>query len=136
MTVVELGKRVKRRDPRSLEQATDAGRFFNRMVHRIERDLGGRRQVSRVEGELIRAFCGAAMQAQYVNRQVMLGENSEIDLSGYATLMSTMLRVGLRLGLGRRARDVTSTEPCDVTPPVSGEEDRLVAAYQNLSMMD
>jgi hypothetical protein len=111
MTVVDLnGKRVKkRRDPRSLEQATGAARFFQKMVREIENDLGGRRQLSRIEGELIQAFCGAATQVQYLNRQVMLGEGSEIDLSGYATLASTMLRIGARLGFQRRARDVTPT---------------------------
>jgi hypothetical protein len=111
MTVVDLnGKRVKkRRDPRSLDQATSAARFFTKMVREIENDLGGRRQLSRIEGELIRAFCGAATQVQYLNRQVMLGEGSEIDLSGYATLASTMLRIGARLGFQRRARDVTPT---------------------------
>ena len=104
------GKRVKkRRDPRSLEQATGAARFFEKMVREIESDLGGRRQLSRIEGELIRAFCGAATQVQYLNHQVMLGEGSEIDLGGYATLASTMLRIGSRLGLQRRARDVTPT---------------------------
>jgi hypothetical protein len=108
MTVVDLNrKRVKRRDPRSLEQATGAARFFQKMVREIENDLGGRRQLSRIEGELIQAFCGAATQVQYLNRQVMLGEGSEIDLGGYATLASTMLRIGARLGLQRRARDVT-----------------------------
>jgi hypothetical protein len=82
MTVVDLnGKRLKkRRDPRSLEQATGAARFFGKMVREIENDLGGRRQLSRIEGELIRAFCGAATQVQYLNHQVMLGEGSEIDL--------------------------------------------------------
>lgn len=111
MTVVDLnGKRVKkRRDPRSLEQATGAARFFGKMVREIENDLGGRRQLSRIEGELIQAFCGAATQVQYLNRQVMLGEGGEIDLSGYATLASTMLRIGARLGFGRRARDCTPT---------------------------
>jgi hypothetical protein len=79
------------------------------MVREIESDLGGRRQLSRIEGELIQAFCGAATQVQYLNRQVMLGDGSEIDLSGYATLASTMLRIGARLGFQRRARDVTPT---------------------------
>jgi hypothetical protein len=110
MTVVDLNrKRVKRRDPRSLEQATGAARFFQKMVREIENDLGGRRQLSRIEGELIQAFCGAATQVQYLNRQVMLGEGTEIDLSGYATLASTMLRIGARLGFQRRLKDMTPT---------------------------
>jgi hypothetical protein len=41
--------------------------------------------------------------------QVALGESSDIDLAGYATIASTMLRIGSRLGLARRPRDVTLT---------------------------
>jgi hypothetical protein len=111
MAVVDL-KRAKRakRTPRNLvplDKATGAARFFDRMVREIENDLGGRRQLSRIESELIRAFAGAATTLQYVNVQVALGEGSEIDLAGYATIASTMLRIGSRLGLARRPRDVT-----------------------------
>lgn len=113
MKVVDLKgtKRLKRapRDLVSLEKATGAARFFERMVREIETDLGGRRQLSRIEGELIRAFAGAATTLQYLNVQVALGEGSEIDLAGYATMASTMLRIGSRLGLARRPREVTLT---------------------------
>ena len=44
--------------------------------------------------------------------QVALGETSAIDLSGYATIASTMLRIGSRLGLQRRPKDVTP-DPLD-----------------------
>jgi hypothetical protein len=113
MTVVDL-KRAKRgkrmpRDILPLDQATGAARFFARMVREIEQDLGGRRHLSRIEGELVRAFAGAATALQYLNAQVALGETSEIDLPGYATIASTMLRIGSRLGLARRPRDVTLT---------------------------
>jgi hypothetical protein len=111
VTVVDL-KRAKRsrrrpRDILPLDQATGAARFFARMVREIEQDLGGRRQLTRIQGELIRAFAGAATTLQYLNVQVALGETSEIDLSGYATIASTMLRIGSRLGLHRVPRDVT-----------------------------
>jgi hypothetical protein len=110
MTIVELKTKKIRRDPRALplDQATGAGRFLNKMVRDIEVDLGGRRQLSRIEGELIRAFAGAATHVQYLNHQIALGEGSEIDLGGYATLASTMLRIGSRLGLSRRAKNVTT----------------------------
>jgi hypothetical protein len=59
MTVVDLkvpkpAKRSRRGLP--LEQATGAARFFEKTVREIETDLGGRRQLSRIESELIRAF--------------------------------------------------------------------------------
>ena len=60
--------------------------------------------------ELIKAFCGAATTLQYLNVQVALGETGEIDLSGYATIASTMLRIGSRLGLSRRAKPVVDLD--------------------------
>ena len=107
VTVIDLKpkhKRASRTLP--LQQATDAGRFFDRMVRDIQVDLGGRRQLTRIELELIKAFAGAATTLQYLNVQVALGETGEIDLSGYATIASTMLRIGSRLGLSRRAKQV------------------------------
>ena len=112
MTVVDLNrtKRVHKRAPRDLvpiDKTGGAARFFDRMVRQIEVDLGGRRHLTRIEGELVRAFAGAATTLQYLNHQVLLGETGEIDLSGYATIASTMLRIGSRLGLQRRSVDVT-----------------------------
>jgi hypothetical protein len=93
----------------SIEKNSGAARFFDKMIREIEQDLGGRRHLTRIEGELIRAFCGAATALRYLNHQVLLGEVGEIDLSGYATIASTILRIGSKLGLQRRARDVTPT---------------------------
>jgi hypothetical protein len=110
MTVIDLKpkrKRASRALP--LEQATDSARFFGRMVRAIESDLGGRRGLSRIQTELVHAFCGAATAVNYLNRQVILGEGSEIDFSGFAVLASTMLRIGSKLGLRRIPRDVTPT---------------------------
>lgn len=112
MTVVDLNrtKRTHKRAPRDLvpvDKTSGAARFFDRMVRQIELDLGGRRHLTRIEGELVRAFAGAATTLQYLNHQVLLGETGEIDLSGYATIASTMLRIGARLGLQRRSVDVT-----------------------------
>jgi hypothetical protein len=74
----------------------------------IAADLGGRRNLSRVETELISAFAGAATTLQYLTSKVMLGDDiGKLDLSAYATLASTMLRIGSRLGLSRRQCDIT-----------------------------
>jgi hypothetical protein len=93
----------------ALDKSSGAGRFFTAMIREIECDLGGRRELSRMESELVRAFAGAATTLQYLNVQVALGESSEIDLGNYATLASTMLRIGSRLGFRHRTRDVTPT---------------------------
>ena len=69
------------RDLVPLDRTSGAARFFDRMVREIEVDLGAgrRRNLSRIETELIRAFAGAATQLQYLNHQILLGEGSEID---------------------------------------------------------
>ena len=84
MTVIDLKpkrKRASRALP--LEQATDSARFYGRMVRAIESDLGGRRQMTRIETELVYAFCGAATAVNYLNRQIILGEGSEVDLEWF-----------------------------------------------------
>jgi hypothetical protein len=40
---------------------------------------------------------------------VLLGDVADVPISDYSNLASTMLRIGSRLGLRRRARDVTVT---------------------------
>ena len=96
------------RDLVPLDLTSGAGRFFAKMVREIEVDLGAgsRRNLSRIESELIRAFAGAATQLQYLNHQILLGEGSEIDLVGFSQLASTMLRIGSRLGTTRRTKSV------------------------------
>ena len=109
MAVVDLKvpKRARRGLP--LEQATDAAKFYNRVVRDIVADLGGRRELTRIEGELIGAFAGGATVLRYLNRQVALGEIAEVNLSDFATISSTLLRIGCRLGLSRRQLDVTQS---------------------------
>ena len=111
MTVVDLKrtKKLKRAHLVTLAKDTGAGRFFSKMVRDIQSDLAGRRNLTRIENELIGAFCGAATHLQYLNHQIMLGESREMDLAGYSQLASTMLRIGSRLGFARRAKDVTPT---------------------------
>ena len=116
MTVVDLKVKRARRNTQTLPLAqataapTDAARFYQKMVRDIEVDLGGRRYLTRIEDELISAFAGSATILRYLNVQVALGETAELDLSGYATIASTMLRIGSRLGLSRRAKPVVDLD--------------------------
>jgi hypothetical protein len=104
MTVVDIKTKRKRslRSPPLGPATSDAGRYLERVCHDIEVDLGGRRELTRIEIELIRGFAGAATVLKYLNVQVALGETGELDLAGYATVASTMLRLGAKLGLSRR----------------------------------
>jgi len=122
--VVKLKKY--KRAPRNLveiDKASGAARFFDKMVRDIEADYGGRREISRIASELIGAFAGSATALRYMNAQIMLGESiSELDLGAYATLASTMLRIGSRLGLRRIPRDVTNQTLAEILRQGADEE--------------
>ena len=77
------------------------------MLRDVEADLGSRRFLSRIECELIRAFCGSATLLQCQNVAIALGDTSEVNVSEYAQLVSAMIRVSMHLGLTRKTRDVT-----------------------------
>lgn len=96
-----------RRDLVRLGEMTGPSRFFAKMIADIVKDLGGARELSRIEAELVRSFAGCATLMQVRNVDIALGETSEIDVSEYAALASTMLRLSSRLGLRQRPRDVT-----------------------------
>jgi hypothetical protein len=89
-----------------IEKTSGPGKFFTRMVRDIETDLGGRHELARIESELIQAFSGSATALRYLTHQILLGEISELNLASYAQLGSTMLRIGSKLGIRRRARTV------------------------------
>ena len=90
-----------------LDGRTSAAKAFDKLVADIEADLGGRDQLSTIERALVEAFAGAAVTLQHLNTRLALGQ--EIDLGQYAQTVSAMVRVASRLGLRRRARDLTPT---------------------------
>jgi hypothetical protein len=90
-----------------LDGRTSAAKAFDKLVAAIEADLGGRDQLSTIQLALIEAFAGAAVTLQHLNTRLALGQ--EIDLGQYAQVVSAMVRVASRLGLQRRARDLTPT---------------------------
>jgi hypothetical protein len=95
MAVIDLHqrKRKRQRSPRDLvaiDKTSGAGRFYFKMQHEIQKDLGGSERLSRIELELINAFCGASTQLRYLNHQILFGEGSEIDLAGFSQLASTI----------------------------------------------
>jgi hypothetical protein len=114
---VAVSKPIRRRSKRAtrpqlltrdqLDGRTNAAKVFDRLVADIESDLGGSDRLSTIERSLIEGFAGAAVTLQHLNTQLALGQ--EIDLSQHAQAVSAMVRVASRLGLQRRARDVTPT---------------------------
>ena len=94
-----------------LDGRTNAAKVFDRLVVDIEADLGGHDQLSTIERALVEAFAGACVTLHNLNTQLALGQT--IDLGQHAQAVSAMVRVASRLGLQRRARDVTDIDPLD-----------------------
>jgi hypothetical protein len=90
----------------SIDGRTNASKVFERLAADIYADLGGRDALSAIELALVEAFCGAACMLDNLNTRLLLGE--QIDLGQHAQAVSAMVRVASRLGLQRRARDVSS----------------------------
>jgi hypothetical protein len=90
-----------------LDGRTTAAKVFDRLVADIESDLGGHDQLSTIERALVEAFAGAAVTLHHLNTKLALGE--QIDLSEHASAVSAMVRVASRLGLARRAKDISPT---------------------------
>jgi hypothetical protein len=87
-----------------LDGRTNVAKAFNKLVTDIYSDLGGRSHLSAIELALVEAFAGATVALDAFNAKLLLGE--QIDLSQYMQASSTMVRIGSRLGLQRRSREV------------------------------
>ncbi len=90
-----------------LDGRTNAAKLFDRLVADIEADLGGRDQLSTIERALVEGFAGAALTLHHLNTMLALGK--DIDLGQHAQAVSAMVRVASRLGVSRRAKDVTTS---------------------------
>jgi hypothetical protein len=88
-----------------LDGRTAAAKLFDRLVADVLVDLGGGDNVSTIERRLVEAFVGSSVLNDQMNLRVLLGE--PVNLSEYAQTVSAMVRVASRLGLQRRAKDIT-----------------------------
>ena len=113
---VIVGKRSNgngKRKPRLLTRAaldgrTNAAKAFDKLAADIYADMGGRDRLSAIELELVEAFCGSATALRNLNARLILGQ--KIDLGEHAQVVGTMVKVGSRLGLQRRQREVQSLD--------------------------
>jgi hypothetical protein len=94
---------------KELDQRTNAAREFSRLVSAIEQDCGGRSELSNVELSLIQAFAGASVALQALNIRLIRDGEQGIDLGLLALLGGALCRIGSRIGLQRRQRDVSPT---------------------------
>jgi hypothetical protein len=68
-------------------------------------DQGGAEHLSETQLQLIRRFSAASMLAEQMEARLARGE--QINIQEYSVLVSTIVRVAQRIGIGRRAKNVT-----------------------------
>ena len=84
-------------------------RRFKDITSGILADQGGADQCSESRLQLVRRFAAAAVLAEQMESRLANGE--QIDIQEHALLCSTLTRLAQRIGIERRARDVTLPDP-------------------------
>jgi hypothetical protein len=81
-----------------------ARRFFD-ICQSLIQDAAGVDRCSEAKLQLIRRFAAAAVMAE--NLEAKLARGEEIDIQEHATLSSTLVRLGARIGINRVAKNIT-----------------------------
>jgi hypothetical protein len=84
---------------------TTLGRRYRDIAEQLMADQGGAGQLSEARLQLIRRFAAAACLAEQLESRLVRGE--PINLAEHATLCSSLVRLGQRIGVERIAKDVT-----------------------------
>ena len=82
-------------------------RRFRDIAEAIALDQGGADRLSESRRQLIRRFSAAAVLAEQL--ELKLANGYAIDLGEHALLCSSLVRLASRIGLGRRAKNITPT---------------------------
>jgi hypothetical protein len=88
-----------------VDQRSAIARRFRDIVSALVADQGGADRLSEVRLQLVRRFAAAAVLAENLEGKLASGE--QIDLQEHALLSSTLTRLAQRIGIDRRARDIT-----------------------------
>ena len=91
--------------PEIVDGRSSAARRFRDLVSAYLSDQGGLGQCSEVKIGLLRRLAAVTVQAEILEARMVNGE--AIDVGTLCTLASTTVRLSQRLGLERRARDVS-----------------------------
>jgi hypothetical protein len=79
-------------------------RRYADLIRAIVVDQGGAGQLSEARSSLIRRFAGASVLCEVIEANIASGK--KIDITEYATLVSTAVRVAQRIGIDRRAKNI------------------------------
>jgi hypothetical protein len=90
-----------------VDQRLAIARRYRDLVAQIAIDQGGPDRCSETRMQLIRRFASGAVLAEALEARLARGEN--VDISEYALLSSTLVRLANRIGIERVARDISPT---------------------------
>ena len=90
-----------------IDQRGAIARRYRDLVAQIVIDQGGVHRCSETRMQLIRRFASGAVLAEELEARLARGEN--VDISEYALLSSTLVRLANRIGIERVARDISPT---------------------------
>ena len=82
-------------------------RRYRDIASAVASDQGGAGHLSEARQQLIRRFAAASCLAEQLEARLASGE--QIDIGEHSLLVSTAVRVAQRIGIDRRARNVTPT---------------------------
>jgi hypothetical protein len=97
--------RVRLLTRQSLDGRTKACKQFDAIADGIAADLGGLDRLTTVQKHLVEAFAGCAIAVHAINARLLLGQS--VDLAEHSQVVSTLVRIASRIGLGRMPHDVT-----------------------------
>jgi hypothetical protein len=87
-----------------LGSRSKTAQMYDAMVAAIEADLAG--DLSTIEKSLIEGFVGCSIIVKHINARLIALDGKELDLAAYAMAVNAMTKIGHRLGLKRRQRQV------------------------------
>ena len=88
-----------------LDGRSATARRFRDLVNAFVADMGGLDRCSEIRLGLVRRLAATTVQAEMLEARMINGD--AIDIATLCTLASTTVRLSQRLGLERRARNVT-----------------------------
>jgi hypothetical protein len=92
-----------------IDGRSTVARRFHDIVTAILVDQGGIDRCAESRLQLIRRFAAAAVIAEQMEARLANGE--EINIAEHAQLASTLVRIAQRIGIDRRARNITPSLP-------------------------
>ena len=80
-------------------------RRYRDLIRAIAADQGGEDTISETRKTLMRRFAAGAVFAEQLEAKFAAGE--EISVADWAVIASTLVRIAQRIGIDRRAKDIT-----------------------------